>query len=142
MKKIANDARSALVLPLLATLLVSNLTGCGTIMYPERNGQHAGAIDPLVAVLDGVGLVFFLVPGVIAFAVDFNNHSIYLPHGQHSRLTGRLDKEGIERLVRERTGVRIDLRQPNLQVMRLDSLADLDAQFEGHVMDIRLASVR
>jgi len=142
MKKTTKSTVSALVLPILTISLVGNLAGCGTIMYPERNGQHAGSIDPLVAVLDGVGLLFFLVPGVIAFAVDFNNHSIYLPHGQHSRLTGRLDKEGIERFVREQTGTRIDLRQANLKVIRLDSLADLDAQFAAHDTGLRLASVR
>lgn len=53
--------------------------GCGTILYPERKGQSAGRIDWGVAALDAVGLLFFLVPGVIAFAVDFNNGTIYLP---------------------------------------------------------------
>ncbi len=53
--------------------------GCGTILYPARKGQPAGRLDWGVVALDAVGLLFFLVPGVIAFAVDFNNGTIYLP---------------------------------------------------------------
>lgn len=140
--KTTRNRVSALVLPILTITLVGNLASCGTIMYPERNGQHAGSIDPLVAVLDGVGLLFFLIPGVIAFAVDFNNHSIYLPHGHHSHLTGKLDKDGIEQFIRAQTGMSVDLRQANVEVIRLDSLADLDAQFAAHDKVVRVASAR
>ena len=38
------------------------LVGCGTILYPERHGQERGRLDATVIILDGVGLVFFLVP--------------------------------------------------------------------------------
>jgi hypothetical protein len=55
------------------------LTGCGTIMYPERRGQSAGPLDWKIVGLDALGLLFFFVPGVIAFAVDFNNGTIYMP---------------------------------------------------------------
>ncbi len=50
-------------------------------MHPERKGQTSGRIDAGVAVLNGVGLLFFLIPGVIAYAVDFSNGTIYLPKG-------------------------------------------------------------
>lgn len=53
--------------------------GCGTILHPERRGQPAGALDWKVVALDAIGLIFFFIPGVIAFAVDFNNGTIYLP---------------------------------------------------------------
>ena len=53
--------------------------GCGTLLYPARKGQPAGRLDWGVVALDAVGLMFFFVPGVIAFAVDFNNGTIYLP---------------------------------------------------------------
>src|SRR5690554_15030 len=56
-----------------------HLSACGTILYPERKGQVSGQIDAGVAALNGIGLLFFLVPGVIAFAVDFSNGTIYLP---------------------------------------------------------------
>ncbi|MGI0154274.1 MULTISPECIES: hypothetical protein [Idiomarina] len=57
-----------------------HLSACGTILYPERKGQVSGQIDAGVAALNGIGLLFFLVPGVIAFAVDFSNGTIYLPN--------------------------------------------------------------
>src|SRR5215813_12542884 len=55
------------------------LTSCGTILYPERRGQPCGRLDVGVVALDGVGLLAFLVPGVIAFVVDFATGAIYLP---------------------------------------------------------------
>jgi|SRR5579871_842264 len=61
----------------LMSLLAS--TGCGTILYPERKGQPAGRLDWGIVALDALGLLLFFIPGVIAFAVDFNNGSIYLP---------------------------------------------------------------
>jgi len=64
---------------LICAVLILQLAGCGTIMYPERKGQKSGKIDAGVAILDGIGLLFFLIPGIIAFAVDFNNGTIYLP---------------------------------------------------------------
>src|SRR5215469_13362952 len=57
------------------------LASCGTILYPERRGQPAGRLDVGVVALDGIGLLLFLVPGVIAFAVDFATGAIYLPPG-------------------------------------------------------------
>lgn len=56
--------------------------GCGTVLHPERRGQAAGPLDWKIVALDAVGLLFFFVPGVIAFAVDFNNGTIYLPEHQ------------------------------------------------------------
>lgn len=59
---------------------VCTLTGCGTLLHSERRGQrHNGRIDWKVAGLNGLGLVFFFVPGVIAFVVDFYTGAIYLP---------------------------------------------------------------
>ena len=70
------------VLCILITLMFLFLTtSCGTLLYPERVGQSPGRIDPAIAILDGVGLLLFLVPGIIAFAVDFSTGAIYLPPG-------------------------------------------------------------
>lgn len=69
-------------------------TGCGTIFYPERRGQPAGMLDWKVVALDGIGLLLFFIPGVIAFAVDFNNGTIYLPPQQYGRRTlGKNEKK-------------------------------------------------
>ena len=67
---------------LVWSLCACGFGGCGTIFYPERKGQPAGPIDWKIVALDGIGLLFFFVPGVIAFAVDFNNGAIYLPPGE------------------------------------------------------------
>lgn len=56
------------------------LSGCGTIFYPENRGKTS-KINVTVAALDGVGLLFFFVPGVIAYAVDFTTGAIYLSGG-------------------------------------------------------------
>ena len=63
------------------------LMGCGTLMYPERKGQKSGKIDAGVAILDGIGVLCFIIPGVIAFAVDFYNGTIYLPGTSGGRST-------------------------------------------------------
>lgn len=60
-------------------------SGCGTLLYSERCGQpHSYHIDWKVAALDGLGLICFFVPGVIAFVVDFTTGAIYLPPGMVS----------------------------------------------------------
>lgn len=67
-----------------STLLASALLlplGCATIFFPERQGQRSGKVDPNILILDGVGLLFFLIPGLIAFGVDFATGAIYLPPG-------------------------------------------------------------
>ena len=70
-----------LICVLISAVLIIELAGCGTILYPERKGQKDGRIDPGIAVLDGLGLLLFIIPGVIAFAVDFTTGAIYLPGG-------------------------------------------------------------
>ncbi len=54
-------------------------TGCGTVFHPERRGQAAGRLDWKIVGLNALGLILFVIPGVIAFAVDFHTGAIYLP---------------------------------------------------------------
>lgn len=70
------------LLPVASTaLLMPELTGCGSILHPERVGQpRQGPLDWKIVALDGLGLLLFFVPGVVAFAVDFYNGTIYLPN--------------------------------------------------------------
>src|SRR3954469_17907078 len=59
---------------------LSLVAGCGMIMHPERRNQPTGGgLDWSVVALDGLGLLLFFLPGVIAFAVDFSTGAIYLP---------------------------------------------------------------
>jgi hypothetical protein len=53
---------------------------CGTIIHPERWGQpRTGPLDPSIVILDGIGVLLFVIPGVVAFIVDFSTGAIYLP---------------------------------------------------------------
>src|SRR5579872_6829969 len=52
---------------------------CGTLIHRDRWGQSSGRLDPSIVILDGLGLLIFLVPGVVAFIVDFSTGAIYLP---------------------------------------------------------------
>jgi hypothetical protein len=64
----------------LASSFAAWSSSCGSLLYPERVGQsRRGPIDPGVAILDGLGLLLFLVPGIIAFAVDFSTGALFLP---------------------------------------------------------------
>lgn len=54
------------------------------MLYPERRGQPKGKLDWGIVLLDGLGLLLFFVPGVIAFIVDFATGTIYLPPEQQA----------------------------------------------------------
>lgn len=69
---------------LLVLIFTLQLYACGTLMYPERRGQKQGEIDVKVAVLDGLGLLFCIIPGVVAYIVDFSTGAIYLPAGKRN----------------------------------------------------------
>lgn len=65
---------------LLTAIVLAYTTSCGTLMHPERSGKaHSDRVDATIAILDGVGCLFFLIPGLVAFAVDFYTGAIYLP---------------------------------------------------------------
>jgi len=90
MKRMKNPVR-VLSKVMLAMLLIQQV-GCGTILYPSRRGQRSGNLDVGVAVMDGIGLFFFIIPGVIAYAVDFSTGAIYLPGGRYSGLSNEAVK--------------------------------------------------
>ena len=121
---------------LVIAALTIQLTGCGTILYPERKGQKAGSIDAGVAILDGIGLLFGFIPGVIAFAVDFNNGTIYLPGTHRASLElkdmrqvkfdpKRTTVASIEKMIAEETGQKIKLDQDDLKLTKFESFADM-----------------
>ena len=125
----------------VCAIFTMQLVGCGTLMYPERRGQRGGSLDAGIAVLDGIGLLFGIIPGVIAYAVDFSNGTIYLP--ERTRM-GSLDfkniKEvkfdpkhsslaSIERIIKDETGREVKLDQDNIRITKLTSLKDMMAHF-------------
>jgi len=119
----------------LAGLMLVELSACGTVFYPERKGNKSGSIDPIVAVADAIGLLFFFIPGVIAFAVDFNNGTIYLPHGKRTSFTseelksvspdGKVDKKALGVLINQKLGQSTVIDASHLQVKPLDGEAAL-----------------
>lgn len=134
------------------TVLVTT-TGCGTLLHPERKGQPAGQIDWAIVALDGLGLLLFFVPGVIAFAVDFNNGTIYLP-SRSITSARRRDKlqnglvavsigpnrpthSDIERVLMQEAKVKVDLREAGVQKSPLNSIHEFwaaRARFMNPVM--------
>lgn len=55
-------------------------TGCGSLLHRERCGHpHSHQLDWKIVAMNGLGLILFFVPGVVAFAVDFYTGAIYLP---------------------------------------------------------------
>jgi hypothetical protein len=125
----------------VCVIFTMQLMGCGTLMYPERRGQRGTSIDAGVAVLDGIGFLFGIIPGVIAFAVDFSNGTIYLP--ERTKI-GSLDLKNIkevkfdpkhtslasiEKTITDETGYEVKFDQGNIKLSKLKSLNDMMVQF-------------
>ncbi len=116
--------------------LIFSLCSCGYFLYPERRGQTEGRVDPAIMVVDCVLLVFFLVPGVIALAVDFSSGAIYLPKGSAGLQKIDADKERlhdtayIEGLIKKHSGLKVEL-DDSMQVTSF-SLTDLNERL-GHL---------
>ena len=137
---------------LIMALLIFQLAGCGTLLYPERRGQVAGRLDVGVVVLDGIGLLFFLIPGIIAFAVDFGNGCIYLPRplyrapvvvGTQAELRViKFDPKHtslaqIEQIIKAQTGYTVHLAQGDVRTVRLKSKHDMMEHFAQAAEDMQ-----
>ncbi|WP_213875425.1 polyribonucleotide nucleotidyltransferase [Pseudomonas sp. dw_358] len=105
--------------------LLAQMTGCGAIFYPERRGQIDGRIDPGIAVLDAVGLLFYIIPGLIAYGVDFTTGAIYLPHGKTAQIDpvilhqavgvdGKVDNAKLQAIMQTELGQSLPLNDPRL----------------------------
>jgi hypothetical protein len=136
--KLRKRLKQCLTFTLMAAFLLQ-VTACGTLMHPERKGQTGGRIDAGIAILDGLGLLFYIIPGVIAFAVDFSYGTIYLPSGEKSSLEDGnptnftavpMDKnvmgmEEIESVVFKQTGISIDMDGQDVKVIELSGITEL-----------------
>lgn len=122
----------------VAALLITQITACGTLLYPERRGQTNGQIDIGVAALDAIGLLFFFVPGVVAFGVDFITGAIYLPGGGMASLTedelnsikngpDSIDVEKFKTVMAQRNDIPLpnDVYTDQLNVMTMSSTQSL-----------------
>lgn len=110
---------------ILAAALLTQLTACGTLFFPDRRGQIEGRIDPLVAGLNAIGILFYVIPGLIAFGIDFATGAIYLPDGQTVQVDpqdlkqvvdadGNVDPAKLKALIEVQTGHSLPLDDPRL----------------------------
>ncbi len=132
---------------LIILVLSFQLVSCGTILYPERRNQRAGRIDAGVAVLDAVGLLFGIIPGVIAFAVDFSTGAIYFPADKGRTSLNLQDLRivkfdpkhytpaSLETIIRNETGKDFHFSDQRLQLLKLKEARDIPvlfAQFQNN----------
>lgn len=115
------------------TALVAPLSGCGTLLYPERRGQTGGRLDTGVLILDGLGLLLFLVPGIVAFAVDFGTGAIYLPGGSRAeadelkeyKYAGKLSEEKFDEVWEGHYGTPRDWSFEEAQRIEVSDMEDM-----------------
>jgi hypothetical protein len=142
-----------------AMLFVVVQTGaCGFILYPERKGRTNGRIDPGVAILDAILLLPGILPGVIAFAVDFVTGCIYIsynqadidtlkPGGDPDTMTtasSSLDVKALERILSEYAGKPVHIDASQVTVLRIndpDFIAGKFVRLDGKLSwDVLVAS--
>lgn len=110
---------------LLVAALFTQLTACGTLFFPERRGQIEGRVDPAVAALNAIGILFYVLPGLIAFGIDFATGAIYLPGGLNAQVApqdlqnlvdadGKIDPVKLKALIEAQTGHSLPLDDPRL----------------------------
>lgn len=131
---------SALSLMLAGTVFW--ITSCGTLIHPERVGQPRGdRLDASIVLLDGLGLLCFFIPGVVAFVVDFATGAIYLPPGYSDAGDPKqwrmvkvpneeLTRERIEEVVSREVGRPVNLDDEEVRVERLRSIDEAPAAFD------------
>ncbi|BDX03216.1 hypothetical protein MACH16_19640 [Marinomonas pontica] len=135
----------------VAALLITQVTACGTLLYPERRGQTNGQIDVGVAALDAIGLLFFFVPGVVAFGVDFITGTIYLPGGGIATLTqdemntikngpDSVDVEAFKSVMAQRNDMSLpkDIYGDQLQVTAMPSMQSLETAMSMSTQQLAL----
>ena len=116
--------RSRVIGGVLAVSLFTQLAACGTLFYPDRRGQIDGRIDPAVAALNAIGLIFYLLPGLIAFGIDFATGAIYRPDNSYSLAPEKLqeaigadgvvDLAKLKAIIEAETGRSLPLDDPRL----------------------------
>ncbi|MCA9082130.1 MAG: hypothetical protein KDA58_16330 [Planctomycetaceae bacterium] len=135
---------------LLGTCLT--LTGCGTLLYPERRGQpRGGALDWGVVCMDSIGVLLFFVPGLLAFCVDWYNGTLYLPPGSSKTsqpnsaegVTLRLGRDqmhraGIEAAIFRETGIRVSLEPGTYHTRQMRDVDEFDTALSQLTTELQL----
>ncbi|MCF5383198.1 polyribonucleotide nucleotidyltransferase [Pseudomonas syringae] len=116
---------SRLIGGVLVATLLTQISACGSIFYPDRRGQIDGKVDPAIAALDAFALLFYIVPGVIAFAVDCATGEIYYGHGERAQIDpqklqkalkadGSVDNTKLQAIIETELGRSLPLNDPRL----------------------------
>ena len=92
--------RNRVIGGVLAVSLLTQLSACGTVFYPDRRGQIDGKIDPTIAVLNAVGLLFYVI--------------------------GQIDTLRLKAIIEQETGRSLPLNDPRL-IQHSGSLEQLAA---------------
>ena len=121
-------SKTRIIGSVVALSLVTQLTACGTLFFPDRRGQIEGKIDPVVAGLNAVGILFYVIPGLIAFGIDFATGAIYFPEGKYSvapeklqetmGTDGQVDRRKLKALLEQELGRSLPLDDPRLLEQR------------------------
>jgi len=108
----------------LAATLLTQVSACGTLFFPDRRGQIEGQVDPVVVGLDAIGILFYVIPGLIAFGIDFATGAIYLPNDQYSvapeklreaiGADGKVDQIKLKAILHREIGRDLPLDDPRL----------------------------
>jgi uncharacterized membrane protein len=131
----------SLICVAVSIVLITQLYGCGTFIYPERRGQKGGTIDGAVFIMDALWLIVFIIPGVAALGVDFITGAIYFPGGSKRSSdpddTGRmtvvrvdprdLNEMKIKEIVMMQTGLK-DIDMSRAKIYRLDDPGTLEKE--------------
>lgn len=118
--------KKSLLAVALSAYLVSS-SGCGVLLYPERQGQTGGKVDPAVLILNGIGLLIFIPAGAVAFIIDFHQGTIYLPNNGVSywdessevktvQVDGPMTEENIRAALEQALGVELEVKLTDSQV--------------------------
>jgi len=134
----------------LLVAMIIQTASCGTLLYPERRKSvsvegldpKGRQLDPAVVVMDAIGLLFFIIPGIIAFAVDFSTGAIYLPAGHKkgaldplnpdpNRIVRipphQMDKKVLSKVISRETGVAFSFDDTHLQAIEIHHPEQIDA---------------
>jgi len=138
----SNTLRRVITTPLILSIfgigIATAFTGCGTLIYPERKGQPLrGQLDTSIILLDAIGLLFFVIPGAVAFAIDYSNGTLFLPGGDSVQLkeqelkalslNGHLRLEGHTQVLKSYLAESVDFETTPMQVRRLNDPTELTA---------------
>ncbi|MNJ37925.1 hypothetical protein D3C77_327610 [compost metagenome] len=85
--------------------------------------------------MDAIGILFYVLPGLIAFGVDFATGAIYLPGGKSAQVApeklnqaisadGKVDRNKLQAILESELGQRLPLNDPRL-IMHKGSVEQL-----------------